>query len=244
MNIRRINHVNYVMLCVIISISLVSCGSNDYDSSLENDLSQTTVASITTTLATTATTEEVTTEATTEATTETTVTMIRVSDIGISLSEYEEQQEQLRKEELYAANKIGEVIINTKSDPLNMREFPDKDSKSLLKIPKGTVVPYYDYDGEWFLVQYDGERGYVRSDYVQIKGNTDSGYNTEYGLVKINTKSDPLNMRESPSKDSKKLDEIPKGTVVPYCDINGDWIEVEYNGQWGWISRNYVVFEW
>lgn len=61
---------------------------------------------------------------------------------------------------------IGEVMINTKKDPLNMRQSPDKESESVAKIPKGMIVPYYGTDGAWVLVKYDGKMGYIHSDYV------------------------------------------------------------------------------
>lgn len=63
-----------------------------------------------------------------------------------------------------------EFIINTKTDPLNMRSGFSVDSKIICKIPKGAVVRCYGYHtGEWLCVVYNGHTGYINANYVKVK---------------------------------------------------------------------------
>ena len=241
MNNNRINRITSVFMCALMSVYMVSCGTNDTGSSfseneIQVDTTQTAVALTTAALTTTITTTETT------ATEETTVTTIELGDYGISLSEYREQKEQARLEELNSKEQIGDIVINTKTEPLNMRQFPDTESEVLEEIPKGTVVPYYEIEGEWFLVQYNGKKGYVHQKYVLKKEDVGLYSSAYIGEVKINTKKDPLNLRESPDKESKSLDKIPKGTIIPYLNTVGDWVYVEYHGKLGYIHSQYVIF--
>lgn len=59
-------------------------------------------------------------------------------------------------------------IVNTKTDPLNMRTGFNKDSKIICKIPKGAEVRCYGfYTGEWLVVTYKGFTGYVNKNYLR-----------------------------------------------------------------------------
>lgn len=49
-----------------------------------------------------------------------------------------------------------------------------------------------------------------------------------------------LNMRENPDKNAKVLILIPNGTKLTVLEEQGDWYKVEYNGQTGWVMKDYV----
>ncbi len=54
------------------------------------------------------------------------------------------------------------------------------------------------------------------------------------------TASGGLNMRKDPSSSSKSLAVIPYGTKLSVLDTQNSWDKVEYNGQTGWVSTDYV----
>lgn len=243
---RRVHSLIAICMCAILSFNLIACGTNEAESSpisettTQTDVSNTTVTSETSTLSATDTTNETT--ITEES--ETTESTIGLGDFGISLQEYEEQQEKAKQEAINAATEIGEVIVTTTRGTLNMRESPDIESKMLEQIPKGTIVPYYAIEGVWYLVQYNGKRGYIHSDFATIKGNDAEEYYYDYSLgqVQINTKTEPLNMRQSPDIESHILEKIPKGTIVAYYGVEGEWLLIEYNEKIGYIHSDYVKF--
>lgn len=49
-----------------------------------------------------------------------------------------------------------------------------------------------------------------------------------------------LNMRENPDKNAKVLALIPNGTKLTILEEQGDWYKVEYNGETGWVMKDYV----
>lgn len=49
-----------------------------------------------------------------------------------------------------------------------------------------------------------------------------------------------LNMREDASSSSKSLAVIPNGTKLTVLEEKDGWYKVEYNGQTGWVSKDFV----
>ncbi|MDO8507557.1 MAG: SH3 domain-containing protein [bacterium] len=49
-----------------------------------------------------------------------------------------------------------------------------------------------------------------------------------------------LNMREDTSSSSKSLAVIPNGTKLTVLEEKDGWYKVEYNGQTGWVSKDFV----
>lgn len=50
-----------------------------------------------------------------------------------------------------------------------------------------------------------------------------------------------LVMREEPDISSKQLKLIPNGTTLTATEKEGDWYQVEYMNQTGWVNKNYVT---
>ncbi len=63
-------------------------------------------------------------------------------------------------------NRNGVVI--TRDDPLNMRSRPSTDASIILKIPKDSEVKVLGQYRDWYVVEYNNETGYVRSDYINL----------------------------------------------------------------------------
>lgn len=59
------------------------------------------------------------------------------------------------------------ATVATKSSPLGMRETPGGDGAVILEIPKGKTVTVLE-PGEWPLVEYNGQRGYVNGKYLEM----------------------------------------------------------------------------
>lgn len=59
-------------------------------------------------------------------------------------------------------------IVVTQNTPLNLRSRPTTSSEILAKIPKGTSIPIAGTQGTWYLTRYNGQQGYVSSEFVRI----------------------------------------------------------------------------
>ena len=59
----------------------------------------------------------------------------------------------------------------------------------------------------------------------------------------VNTENDPLNVRSAPSTSSSIIGKIDKGSSVEiYSEADG-WCEIRYNGQVGYVSKEYIRCE-
>lgn len=58
------------------------------------------------------------------------------------------------------------------------------------------------------------------------------------GIVRLS--SGTLNLREGPSLESRIIGSIPNGATLDVIGENGDWYQVEYQGDLGYVSKVYV----
>lgn len=74
------------------------------------------------------------------------------------------------------ANDVGRIIATVNTETLRVRKAPDKEAEVYGLLPKGDVVEVLDDGtGEWVCIDYDGEDGYVSSEYVQVDFQIDAG---------------------------------------------------------------------
>lgn len=75
--------------------------------------------------------------------------------------------------------------------------------------------------------------------------DSSSGLNEEYPLFIgiVNTEKDPLNVRKSPSINAEIIGKIDKGTTVDVYSEAGGWCEIRYNGQVGYVSKEFINCE-
>lgn len=123
---------------------------------------------------------------------------------------------------------------------VNFRTGPSTDSKVIRMLEKGEDIHVIEQVNRyWLKVQTkDGRIGYISSNtkYTDYKDSGSSNLGT------IVTTGDPW-LRSAPSTDSKIYRSIPKGTrLTVLAKPNKYWIKVNYKGQTGYISTNYVNY--
>lgn len=65
----------------------------------------------------------------------------------------------------------------------------------------------------------------------------------KYQTAIVNTISTDLRMREAPTTTAQIICEIPKGTIVTLLEEGDGWWYVEYEGQQGWCSAEYLTLQ-
>ena len=60
---------------------------------------------------------------------------------------------------------------------------------------------------------------------------------------KVTTNGGHLNLRSGPSTKKAVLTEIPFGTTLPIYESVSGWHYVEYNGEFGYVSADYIIIE-
>lgn len=66
----------------------------------------------------------------------------------------------------YDASVFDKGVVKTNGGTLNLRAEPNATSAVLAELPNGTAIQISSYEGEWALISYDGQRGYVSMRFV------------------------------------------------------------------------------
>ena len=132
----------------------------------------------------------------------------------------------------YAYDVQGGTVIT--SSAVNFREEATIESESMGKLADGTRVAILDETDGWYKVAYDGDVGYMSADYIE----TQPIMNIECGGAKVTTSV--LNMRSGPSTENEIVTKLSEGTVAKIIGINNAWFKVQYDGNTGYISPDYV----
>jgi cell wall-associated NlpC family hydrolase len=103
-------------------------------------------------------------------------------------------------------------------------------------LAKGTVVEVEDDSIEgWYKVNYEGETGYLSSEFVSFSATTEA--NLGAGLVN----QDAVNIRSAASTSSSKIAVVNKDTVVTVTGIENGWYKVTtVSGKVGYIRSDLV----
>lgn len=123
----------------------------------------------------------------------------------------------------------------TTASAVNFRQEPSTESAVLDKLYDGTRVAVLDQTGDWYQVAYDGDVGYMSAEYVQ----TQPIMNISCGGAKVTTAV--LNLRSGPGTENDIVAKIPEGSVTKIIGINSGWFKVQYGGNTGYISPDYVT---
>ena len=137
---------------------------------------------------------------------------------------------------------LGSGYVSTNSSGLNLRRAPAENASIVTEIPKNATIDVYSINADgWYYVQYGTYSGYASAGYITLNSSSWSiDYGSPQGYAFIATKSDPLNLRESPSTGSKILAEMPKGSRVEIINYYIDWCYVEYNGIYGYANTDFL----
>lgn len=129
--------------------------------------------------------------------------------------------------------KGGEVKVGSS---VNMRSEASTSSSVVTKLVNNDRVAVIDETEGWYKVFYNGQNGYISSDYVELNDIM----NVEPGAAKITT--EVLNVREKPSTDAGVIAKLRKGDTVKIIGINSAWLKIETASYKGYIHPDYVDY--
>lgn len=135
-----------------------------------------------------------------------------------------------------AAN-VGVATVT--ADALRMRSEPSTEASILATAAKDdqvVVLEEAEVEG-WYKVDYQTVEGYMSAEYLDVA--TQSNVPIGYGLV--NTDGAPLNVRSGPSTDYEMLFSLHNHAVVNITGIDNGWYAIEYKGNYGYVSSDYMI---
>ena len=131
------------------------------------------------------------------------------------------------------------------SEYVNLREKPDTKSRSLGQVWIGEVVMAAPYDNQFSYCCYNGQYGYILTEYLNASIQPWSE-----GTFYVTNCKEYISLRRMPTKSADVLAKIPLGATLDGIyyhdggDTSGDFVYVKYNGQYGFVLWDYLAAEW
>ncbi len=135
------------------------------------------------------------------------------------------------------------------SDVLPIRYTPDVQGKILTTVSNGGIMTALSQDSAWTKVQLGGVIGYVPTSSVRLSGQVPQ--QSSHAATNITkwaevASSGSLNLRKTASLSAPVISSMPKGAVLCVFDVSGSWAHVQYGGQKGYASTDFLrmCYEW
>lgn len=128
--------------------------------------------------------------------------------------------------------KTGIAFVNASS--LRLRSGPSNTSNTLGYAPKNDVVTVLGKTGDWYLVNYNLQTGYMHGNYLTYTTRE----NAELGYGSVNGNN--VKVRSGPGAGYSILTAGYKGDKVYIIGINNQWFKVIFNDVIGYIRSDYV----
>ncbi len=128
----------------------------------------------------------------------------------------------------------GTVTVTTAA---NLRKGPGTDYESIGVVSAGTQLTRTGYVSGWTRVQYSGQDVFIASNL--ISDGTSSGGSTTSGTVTIT--GNLVNIRSGPGTNYSAIGSVNAGTMLTCTGQSGDWYQVVYNGQTGYVISTYAI---
>ena len=136
----------------------------------------------------------------------------------------------------FAASAAGEIAYGAatvSATSLNIRSGPDTSYDRVTVVSKGTILVILEQtSSEWYKVNYNGNIGYVSTEYLS---NVLTAENFK-ATGTVNGTS--VRLRESNSTDSDILATYDTGASLPVIGINNGWYKVADGGIVGYIRSD------
>ena len=134
----------------------------------------------------------------------------------------------------------------TVTSDVNLRKGPGTNYESAGVVKTGTQLSRTGYTDSWTRVQYNGGEYFVYSTYVSDGSsggnNNSSGGTTTSGTGTVRTSSGgPVNVRSGAGTGYSVIGSVSSGSTVTITAEYTGWYQINYNGQTGYISSQYVT---
>ena len=160
-----------------------------------------------------------------------TMTMEEVTELATL-----DDEEEAKEKEKY------NIVMARVNESMNIRELPDSSSEKvglLYADCGGTILE--EGDG-WTKIQSGNLIGWAKNDYL-VFGEAAYNLAQEVGVNEATVNASGLRMRKEPNTESGIWKMVENGEVFEAIDeyTTDEWIAVEYGGELGYISAEYVT---
>lgn len=122
---------------------------------------------------------------------------------------------------------LGCVKTRYATSTVNVRRGPGTGHETVFALKSGAKMRILGESANWYLIEDEnGKTGYISKNYSTI------------GVPGATTAN--VNMRTGAASSTPSLGVLPKGTPVTLTGVTGNWTEVTFNGNTGYIYTKYV----
>lgn len=136
---------------------------------------------------------------------------------------------------------------------LNVRSEPNTACEILGTLLYGTPVEILETADGWCRITYEGKPAYISADYVSAEAPPSTSATTTTTKLTTTTTLPPqtvlyvtgtkLNVRREPNTSAEIMGELLQGEAVVIYATEGSWYRIDYEGDVGYISADYVSLE-
>lgn len=125
---------------------------------------------------------------------------------------------------------------------LNLRAYPSTSAPRFVQIPNGTALTVQTHNSTWSSTTYNGNSGFVMSQYLTDGGGTVDPPTPTTGMFygRVTVTSGTLNVRNAPGGDT--IGSLPNNRILICEDIgNSSWYRTHYKGNNAYVSTSYIT---
>ncbi|NCP65528.1 MAG: DUF3380 domain-containing protein [Paraglaciecola sp.] len=115
---------------------------------------------------------------------------------------------------------------------LNVRSLPKTSSTVLGQLTEGMVISGSEAHDGWVQLDYANTFGFVCAHYLQPVN--------DLARLTGTVNSSRLNIRKTPNIGGKLLATVNRGASIKTLAVQGDWLEIEFNGETAYTAAKYV----
>lgn len=126
---------------------------------------------------------------------------------------------------------------------LNLRAYPSTSAPSPVQIPNGTALTVQTHNSTWSSTTYNGNSGFVMSQYLTDGGGTVDPPTPTTGMFygRVTVTSGTLNVRNAPGGGTI-IGSLPNNRILICEDIgNSSWYRTHYKGNDAYVSTSYIT---
>jgi len=150
------------------------------------------------------------------------------------LNQVEREIEAKREEKGFRSLVIAKV-----NDYVNVRSIPSEEGEILGKLYDKSVGEFISEQDGWYEIESGSVTGFVKAEYC-VTGEDAVSLAREVGTRIGTVNTTTLKVREEPGMDAAVLGLVPIGDELIVTEELGDWVKVDIEEGFGYVSIDYV----
>lgn len=140
-----------------------------------------------------------------------------------------------------ATNQNGSSVGNVSVDGLRVRNGPGLNFQTIGHLNKGIKVSILETNESWIRISTGSMEGWVSSEFVTSSSGQAQTSPTESTSSTTAISTDNLNVRNDASIQADIIGKLSKGEQVNVISSTKEWVQIDFKGQKGWVSAQYVT---